>query len=606
VQTQYGPGKLLGARNNQLWYCFEGSEQSAWYWRFGELRQLVQEGVIKFISEVEAAPEAAEGKDASTAGSSKSLVAAAAVAAAVGGKEGGTDEVLSYAQFRRGLLGAQWTQAEDERLCRAVNGLNTKLDLDPHRIPSSVIEQHLFAPGQLFPGKPLAALVARYAALCVISRAAAVALPLLDFNPGDCRLPIVRTALKQFDICAISPSTRYCSASSAVRSMKHVIFTRTKMSVWSYAVKESTIPTAAPADEYERPDDMRELSINRIEARHAEKLKDSMGFSEKLRISVFGQLMAGIQPWDERALRRTFKHMQDGGQGRAFFVKFTGEGVDDQGGPYRAVFQTAVGEEALGLLELLVPCPNAEGEIGENRDRFLLNSALGRTVPQAPAIFVHLGKLVAMACRHNILVAMALPQMFWKPLAGEAVESADLQAIDQSLASSLAAILSGEMPQDMVPDLLVQAVARSVESLSSAAACAGAGAGVGAASSSSSVTATSSGGGSGAGGCCSTFAPTAAAVHGIVTHALALGAYDADIAKKELQDIVALIQQLRLTSQAETLKSIAKGIAVVVPAELLPMFSAEELERVFCGEADVDISVLQKATVYESVSPTDR
>ena len=69
-------------------------------------------------------------------------------------------------------------------------------------------------------------------------------------------------------------------------------------------------------------------------------------------------------------------HMQDAGQRRAFFVKFTGEGepynnlkekfvvvvvfailrvisslnsgVDDQGGPYRAVFETAVGEETTG------------------------------------------------------------------------------------------------------------------------------------------------------------------------------------------------------------------------------------------------------------------
>ena len=84
--------------------------------------------------------------------------------------------------------------------------------------------------------------------------------------------------------------------------------------------------------------------------------------------------------WDERSLRRAFVHMQDAGQRRAFFVKFTGEGepynnlesfflkekfvvvvfailrvilslnsgVDDQGGPYRAVFETAVGEETTG------------------------------------------------------------------------------------------------------------------------------------------------------------------------------------------------------------------------------------------------------------------
>jgi hypothetical protein len=43
----------------------------------------------------------------------------------------------------------------------------------------------------------------------------------------------------------------------------------------------------------------------------------------------------------------------------------------------------------------------------------------------------------------------------------------------------------------------------------------------------------------------------------------------------------------------------------VVPAELLPMFTPTELEGIFCGEAEVDIAVLQQATLYESVSPTD-
>ena len=39
---------------------------------------------------------------------------------------------------------------------------------------------------------------------------------------------------------------------------------------------------------------------------------------------------------------------KDAGQPRAFYVKLVGEGVDDHGGPYRAVFETAVGEEPAG------------------------------------------------------------------------------------------------------------------------------------------------------------------------------------------------------------------------------------------------------------------
>jgi hypothetical protein len=47
--------------------------------------------------------------------------------------------------------------------------------------------------------------------------------------------------------------------------------------------------------------------------------------------------------WDDRSLRRSFVHIEDANQKRAFFVRFIGEGVDDHGGPYRAVFETAIG-----------------------------------------------------------------------------------------------------------------------------------------------------------------------------------------------------------------------------------------------------------------------
>ncbi|CAN0463072.1 unnamed protein product, partial [Phaeothamnion confervicola] len=74
--------------------------------------------------------------------------------------------------------------------------------------------------------------------------------------------------------------------------------------------------------------------------------------------SLFGQLAQALAGWDDRNLRRAFVHMQDAGQARAFYIKFKGEGVDDHGGPYRAAFQTAVAEEPVQSLALLVPCAN--------------------------------------------------------------------------------------------------------------------------------------------------------------------------------------------------------------------------------------------------------
>jgi len=43
-------------------------------------------------------------------------------------------------------------------------------------------------------------------------------------------------------------------------------------------------------------------------------------------------------------------------------------------------------------------------------------------------------------------------------------------------------------------------------------------------------------------------------------------------------------------------------ISAVVSVELISMFSEEELEGILCGEAEVDLTILRKATIYESVS----
>jgi len=38
---------------------------------------------------------------------------------------------------------------------------------------------------------------------------------------------------------------------------------------------------------------------------------------------------------------------------------------------------------------------------------------------------------------------------------------------------------------------------------------------------------------------------------------------------------------------------------------LISIFTEEELEGIFCGEAEVDLTILRKATIYESVSIHD-
>ncbi len=40
--------------------------------------------------------------------------------------------------------------------------------------------------------------------------------------------------------------------------------------------------------------------------------------------------------------------------------------------------------------------------------------------------------------------------------------------------------------------------------------------------------------------------------------------------------------------------------------ELISLLTEEELGSIFCGEAEVDLIILRKATIYESLSIHDR
>ena len=102
---------------------------------------------------------------------------------------------------------------------------------------------------------------------------------------------------------------------------------------------------------------------------------------------MFGQLHRELRNWPNSAYRRSYVGKGHGGQRRAFKVKFMGEGVNDYGGPYRAVFEQIVDElqadSALvrkktserSLLPLLVPCANRSANVGSNQDKFVLTTA---------------------------------------------------------------------------------------------------------------------------------------------------------------------------------------------------------------------------------------
>lgn len=314
------------------------------------------------------------------------------------------------------------------------------------------------------------------------------------------------------------------------------------------------------------------------------------------------------------------RNAQDAGQARAFYVRFKGEGVDDHGGPYRAVFQTAMGEEPSGLLGLLTPCPNGRNRFGPNQDKVLLDPRSpppanggataaasvaangggggggtgGGIDPARLLLFHHMGRLLGVAGRHRIHVPLALPSLVWKPLVGATLGAADLEAVDKMLAKGLGDILAGRLDEEEEREVLEEALLACAEdagagngaspagSDNSAAAVVGSNMGV--------VPGVGSGGTGGVGG------------NGLGS---LLPPRGETLLPRQRRRAVRAVEQLRLTSGSRCLEALYQGLAGVLPVELLGLFTAAEAEALFCGVPEVDVDLLQRATEYEGVRPTD-
>ena len=84
--------------------------------------------------------------------------------------------------------------------------------------------------------------------------------------------------------------------------------------------------------------------------------------------------------------------------------------------------------------------------------------------------------------------------------------------------------------------------------------------------------------------------------------------YDSDGSYRSLDDFrwedraiyMSMIQRRHLQRSAAHLSAVWSGLASVLPVEIFSIFSAGELELLFCGKQDVDIDLLMSVTEYDS------
>lgn len=694
IKTQFGVGKLVGVRGMsfdcngysgymssyvgntsgpQLWYLYESTELSgAWYWTAAQLESELEKGSLTIMDDEAAIQEGNLFRDTSqTSAGLNSLMASAMEVVestpCVNSRSasGARSEVMSFEEFSLLFSGkyvdeqtgsiSKWTKEEDCALVEMINDYSARFQCDPLSLSPTELATHCGATcvptegSSLLVVKSVQELEVRYMCICVINRAFEALLPVTDFARKRSLLLVVDTSKYSSGNTGAncnSGMSRCSGIASMVASMKGLIFTRIKNTLWNVALRNSTTPTSCPGDEYERPDDLREYAINRLESRqlfdrlvaagvrqrsggsnefpdrisddgphsisHTNPANTDVLSPELLKMTVFGQLLEKLSPVDDRSLRRSYVFMLDAGQQRCFFVKMVGEGADDHGGPYRAVFQTALGEEIDQILRLLVPCGNAVNETGGNRDRMVFNAShmsdAGAGKKSVLRLYYHLGRLIGICCRHHIHVPICLPNLVWKPLVREALRVEELADVDVVKANSIknvtqlfdpATRTSGSttisdgssscQENDDRNELLAQLLNGYDDHWIFSTNCMRAFAVP-------------------VGTACRRSGDVLRIANSLLNDELELDLGSSCKANegRSKSSICEILLGLHLTYHAKGLQEVYRGLAAIVPAELLSMYTATELEELICGKTDLNVDVLQRATVYEgAVKPTD-
>lgn len=382
-------------------------------------------------------------------------------------------------------------------------------------------------------------------------------------------------------------------------------------------LEATATPTPLHQDEYEDPREIKTLRINRVRATQS-RLATISSQIERMRQTVFGQLHRELRAWPSSSFRRSYVGKGHGGQRRAFKVKFMGEGVNDYGGPYRAVFEQVVDElqadaalvgrkpSERALLPLLMPSANRSSGAGANQDKFVLSTAPCSPLHQELAQFF--GKLLGAAVRHNLTLALDLSPMLWRPLVRLPVSRVQLQAVDAFFANTLADVTRVGLAHEAlaVASELKPPKEKSKEDILSFSESVvderelqgtvldGEYPSIGVPSTSSSealqpeewVDLTFS-----------VYLPDGTRMP------LVSGGEDFPVTLDNWREYVQLAERVRLREGFVMYKVLRDGLSSVLPVELLPLFTPQEVEQLVSGTSTVDVALLRQCTDYEDLSP---
>jgi len=97
---------------------------------------------------------------------------------------------------------------------------------------------------------------------------------------------------------------------------------------------------------------------------------------------------------------------------RAFVINFKAENSRDGGGPYREAMVNICNELQSSSLSILAPIPNNNGNHGDNRECWMINSGS----ESDPELFKFFGMFIGFAIRASQSFPLDLAPIFWKSI----------------------------------------------------------------------------------------------------------------------------------------------------------------------------------------------
>ncbi|CAM9202377.1 unnamed protein product [Discosporangium mesarthrocarpum] len=621
VRTPRGNATFVGMSNGAPWFHVDG-EPGAWfftpeefaagksmgYYHVSSLNASSAEGgeghVVGYVPGSEMGTTAGQGQGDHTRWGQRQAVVNR-------GRSNATEQRASQSEIlplseERFLTMADctcWTQAMDGFMVSALNDFADHHQVSVWNIsPDQVVE--IFSPATrrlILSGARSGSGVVEMSDEAVLCRCSVLklfnhqligVLPLVDLGEGV----QLSGKLESRTFCWGQPSASRGPALGGVGSpvrglgplvacLRQSIFLSTKKRILQEAVAITTTPAKKAEDEYDYPEGLPQVVVNRLEAVTGQESTDP---NTSLEVSLFNQLYKELHSLDTSQLRMSYTHPMDDGQERTFKVKFEGEGVDDYGGPYREVFtQVAVELTTLArapacksgqlplcipsgevcLLPILQPTRTSAGDDAEGGMEFTVCS--GACVPHQLSMYNFLGKLMGIALRSRVSTPWSFSRMVWKGLVGEPAQEVDLEHLDfpaytfiQRLYQLLRAP-SGVMPMEgggSLPQEVWHSMVGALADLSG----------------------------------------------DVGELAMDTGVQDDFSKVVKILAHARRIAENRLHQGDRALVALRDGFSSVVPAAVLPLFTWREMELQASGRPGVDIDLLEANTEYdEDVLPTD-